>query len=186
MTREWKNKLDVDSMIAAENWLDFEENKLGVKFNDARILTILGLNTVIDETSTNIKVSLTKPTVDNANGTIVISGDQTPEDSIWIHEVVRYLLDVGLGKKVTCSANTLKNKKKDNLHEQIINYITMAILLRRKDILKEINKYDANQPKIDELAFVAELCENYGCTEKEIIRRIQEVRKLQKAEYVGK
>lgn len=58
------------------------------------------------------------------------------------------------------------------------NYLIEAYLMPIDEITKEIEKYDSSKPKMDELAFVKELCIRYNVDRKALIERIQNVRRI--------
>jgi len=58
------------------------------------------------------------------------------------------------------------------------NYIIEAYLMPIDEITSEIEKYDNSKPKLDEIAFIKELCTRYNVDRKAIIERIQNVRKI--------
>jgi len=96
----------------------------------------------------------------------------------YIHEIVHYLMDVGAGNRVTTTFARKTTGKTENDHEQDINYITAAYIMPLQEIQKSLQKYDESIPKLDELMFIQELQEKYGQDRKGVIRRIQEVRKI--------
>lgn len=99
----------------------------------------------------------------------------------YIHEIIHYIFDVGYGNKVTeCFAR--KKKGKTNSHEeQRTNYMTAAYIMPLEQIENELYKYDHSVPKMDEIAFIRALQRNYEQSETAVIRRIREVRRLNKS-----
>jgi len=59
-------------------------------------------------------------------------------------------------------------------------YFDFACMLPIEEIMKELNNYDNSHPKLDELKFVNSLTIKYNVSKYEIIRRIKDVRKINK------
>ena len=55
-------------------------------------------------------------------------------------------------------------------------YLYEVYLMPSEEILKEISRYDSSSPKLDELKFVNSLCERYNVGRKDIVKRIKNVR----------
>lgn len=96
----------------------------------------------------------------------------------YIHEIVHYLMDVGAGNRVTQVFTRKTTGKTENDHEQDINYITAAYIMPLLEIKMSLKEYDESIPKLDELLFIQKLQERYSQSRKAVIRRIQEVRKI--------
>lgn len=99
----------------------------------------------------------------------------------YIHEIIHYIFDVGYGNKVNKCFYRKKKGKTDSHEEQITNYITAAYIMPFEQIANELNKYDHSVPKMDEIVFVRTLQRHYEQSETAVIRRIREVRKLNKS-----
>lgn len=63
-------------------------------------------------------------------------------------------------------------------HGNCLNYILEAYLMPFDEINKEIERYDNNRTRLDELLFIKELCDRYNVDRKAIIERIQNVRMI--------
>lgn len=59
-----------------------------------------------------------------------------------------------------------------------LNYIEFATKLPYEEINKRLEKYDNSKPKEDELKMISELAELYGYSKKNIITRIQQIRRI--------
>lgn len=97
-----------------------------------------------------------------------------------IHEIIHYIFDVGYGNKVTQCFTRKKRGKTESREEQRTNYITAAYIMPCEQITSEIASYDNSVPKQDEVAFISGLQKRYEQSERAVIRRIREVRKLNK------
>lgn len=59
-----------------------------------------------------------------------------------------------------------------------LNYIEFATKLPYEEINKRLEKYDNSKPKEDELKMISELAELYDCSKKNIVTRIQQIRRI--------
>lgn len=100
----------------------------------------------------------------------------------YIHEIIHYLMDVGNGNRVTETFTRKTTGKTETDHEQDVNYITAAYIMPLVEIKGELKEYDESAPKIDELQFIHRLRKKYGQSRRVVIRRIQEVRKINQVE----
>lgn len=111
------------------------------------------------------------------NGVIKVQKKYGNSKFAYIHEIIHYVIDADC-KKVT---ETYTRKTKGNTpdkHEQEINYITAAATMPIDEIRTRLLKYDNSSPKEDEVKMIAELSEKYQQKKSVIIRRIQEVRRI--------
>lgn len=100
-------------------------------------------------------------------------------------------MDVNVKRKVEIEVEFLKSL---NMHEnrdkaltdmilkvktiEESEYLYEVYLMPIEEISKEIKRYDSSIPKLDELKFVNELCKRYNVDRKAIIKRIQNVRRI--------
>ena len=114
------------------------------------------------------------------NGLIRIKDEYKNSRFAYVHELLHYIMDIGAGKKVDRSfARNIKGKTKD-VEKQEMNYMTAATLLPKEAIEKRIREYDQKHPKMDEIALVRSICQDYSQSWDSVIRRIQEIRKINK------
>lgn len=59
-----------------------------------------------------------------------------------------------------------------------LNYIEFATKLPYEEINKRLEKCDNSKPKEDELKMISELAELYDCSKKNIVTRIQQIRRI--------
>lgn len=57
-------------------------------------------------------------------------------------------------------------------------YLYETYLMPIEEISKEIKRYDSSHPKLDEIRFVNELCKKYDVDRKTVVKRIQNVRRI--------
>ena len=55
-------------------------------------------------------------------------------------------------------------------------YLYEAYIMPIEEISKEIKRYDSSSPRLDELKFVNDLCKRYNVDRRTIVKRIQNVR----------
>ena len=99
----------------------------------------------------------------------------------YLHEVVHYVLDVGVGKKVVKS---YPRKRVDNgcdEHERKVDYLAAVALIPAIELDAKIREFRKRWFVTDEVAFMKELQEKYSCSEKCLRRRFQEVHKIRKS-----
>lgn len=59
-------------------------------------------------------------------------------------------------------------------------YILEAYQMPIEQISRAIKMYDSSSPKLDAVKFVDDLCERYGVDRETIVKRIQNVRRINK------
>lgn len=111
------------------------------------------------------------------NGIIKIQDKYKNSKFAYVHEIVHYVIDANCKKVTETYARKTKGNTPDK-HEQKINYITAASTMPIDEIRTRLSKYDASSPKEDELKMINELSKKYQQKNSVIIRRIQEVRKI--------
>lgn len=92
-----------------------------------------------------------------------------------VHEIMHYLNDVGVEKKVTKSFARMYHGKRRGYHEQMIDYYT-AVATIPKESLQERIRIKGGNPYDD--WFVEELTDIYKQPKNMIIRRIGEIEAL--------
>ena len=74
----------------------------------------------------------------------------------------------------------LRYEDDDNLSLKDLEYLVDAYLMPFDEINKHIERYDSSHPKLDAIKFIDELVSTYNVDKDKIIRRIQEVRNINK------
>jgi len=74
----------------------------------------------------------------------------------------------------------LRYEDDDNLSLKDLEYLVDAYLMPYDEINKHIDRYDSSHPKLDAMKFIDELVSTYNVDKDKIIRRIQEVRNINK------
>ena len=116
-------------------------------------------------------------------GLIRVNSELQGKRFAYLHEIMHYLYDVGMGNRVgTGQVFTRKIKgHTENEHEQRINYLTAAAIIPYVKLEKKLKEYDESRPKMDEIKFVNDCCREYGQPRDAVIRRIQEVRRIRRS-----
>lgn len=175
-------RLSVEDMKKMEEWLQDEciptigyalteedvENKLNLK------VEYIDPSKLGEHTEAILCPSLTP----EYNGEIKISTRLEGKAFTYLHEVIHYLHDVGIGNKVETIYTRKSRGHTNDGHEQLINYATAAYIIPYKEIELRINEFDSSRPWADELFFVKSICGRYNQSQEVVIRRIQEVRRL--------
>lgn len=95
----------------------------------------------------------------------------------YMHEIIHYVRDVGVGKKVTHIYTRKRQGKTDSPEEQDVNYLTAAATMPLAKVSKDLDEYEKSGPSEDR-AFIARMSNKYGQTEDTVLRRFIEVRSL--------
>lgn len=99
----------------------------------------------------------------------------------YLHEVVHYVLDVGVGEKVVQKYPRKRIDNSCNEHERKVDYLAAVALIPAVKLYAEIKEFRKKWFVTDEVAFMKELQKRYSCSEKCLRRRFQEVHKLRKS-----
>lgn len=89
-----------------------------------------------------------------------------------------------MSKLLTKDMSKLENKLKSgdfelsNLSEKQKEYIDLASKMPYDEISKRIKRYEASNPKEDQLKMISELSTIYNCDKKDVVKRIQQVLKI--------
>ena len=114
------------------------------------------------------------------NGLIRVNGKCKDKSFAYVHEIVHYVFDVGIGEKVTNVYRRMSKGYTKDEHDQRINYMTAAVSMPYEKVYPYIREYDESHPKMDELLFVDRLCKDFKQPRAVAIRRVQEVRRIKR------
>lgn len=183
-----KKNLKIEKMIDLENKIHyFKKDYKDYASSDTQLAKKLKLKVEYlspNQLGPKTEASLSPCNLEDYLGIIKVDTKYKGTRFALIHEIIHYILDVGIGNQVKeeFTRNTKGNTKSE--HEQEINYAAAALILDYDEIKSVINKYDTTKPKMDELKLVHDLCVKYSQERTTVIRRIQEVRTLMKHNYV--
>lgn len=94
----------------------------------------------------------------------------------YMHEIIHYLRDVGVGKRVLQPCARKKSGKTDTAEEQDVNYLTAAAVMPYDSIFQELGQYEKED--LDEESFIMGMTEKYGQGVRAVSRRFIEVRSI--------
>ena len=176
-----KNTLDIEKMLEIEEWIDNISIIIDESIFNEDLLKKLNLK--LEYVNQNNFAPHTEAELCSCDdgkhfGLIRINKKYINTRFAYMHEVIHYLMDVGIGNKVINVFSRKTKGKTIDEHEQEINYATAAVILKYKDMKKYILEYDDSKPKMDELKFVNNICKKYEQEPTTVILRIKEVRML--------
>lgn len=181
----FNNRLSVGKMIELEDKLTQSPlAEIGFAKTDEDLAKLLGLEIVVvhdDELSKDTEAMLTHN--DNPRYFGLIQVKQKYRRSVFacIHEIIHYVFDVGCNEYVQETfERKVRGKTKDS-HEQEINYMAASYSMPFVQIKEAIQNYNDSSPKADELVFIHDLCERYGQERESVLRRIREVKRIDRS-----
>lgn len=179
-------KLSIEEMLESEDWIDQVWDSAMAGCSSASDLAdklLLSVEYVpSSELGDDIEAVLSPTTAKKHNGAIKISSAYKNKSFSFVHELIHYLMDVGIGNQVDKVFARKKKGRDKSHHEQVVDFRTAAASMRYQEIKKDIIRYDKSKPKLDELRFVDELCKKYSQEPDSVLKRIREVRR----EYYAK
>lgn len=178
----FNRSLPIEKMIELEDKLARSPlAEIGFAKTDEELARTLGLEIVVvpdNELPKDTEATLTHN--DNSEYFGLIRLKKSYRDSMFacIHEIIHYVFDVGCKNYVqTAFERRVRGKTKD-VHEQEINYMAASYSMPFVQIKEAIKSYNESSPKADELVFIHELCERYGQSRESVLRRIREVKRI--------
>lgn len=149
----------------------------GNHFSGDVLASKLGLNiSYYNSLPVDVEAELLPPNDDKYFGTIKISKN-CPNKFSYMHEIIHYLKDVGVGHRVEHSFARKKRGKTDSLEEQEVNYLTAAAVMPIAKILVDLKEYESINSD-EENNFLSSMAEKYGQDINAVSRRFAEVRNL--------
>ncbi len=180
-----KKEFTVEEMIKMENELrDSELYSCQLSPNDPKLFEKLKLKVeYVDDMSDDNEAELMPSMDERYLGLIRLRKELKKYKFAYIHEVIHFIFDVGYGNKVEETFTRKRQGKTNSEEEQRINYKTAAYIMEYNQICSRLREYDNSRPKADELKFISSLQKDYEQGEETVLRRIREVRRLEKAGY---
>ena len=111
------------------------------------------------------------------NAIIEVPYSQRNNPNYFSYEIAIYILYRDDNKRLTSTHERLR-KEKASSYTYKRDFVARSLMCRRENIKEHIDKYDESHPKLDETKFISELCKKYNMTKDEVIKRIQDVRKI--------
>lgn len=184
MTKRDTTMLPLKMMMNYEEWIEQKiEEGYNLRGNPQDLCHELKLNIERKNMSLPIAASLNPANKENFFGVIYINtmiDDNTMRYAL-LHEIVRYLLFVGIGNFVE-KKNTpcLKRREPKTDDEKKIDYITRAIIMPWTSLYEELIIYHKLPRSVNRLRYIAKQGKKYGEEIKHVItssyfKRMQEV-----------
>lgn len=92
----------------------------------------------------------------------------------YMHEIIHYFRDVGVGNKVDCEYTRKIKGKTETEEEQDINYLTAAAVMPADAIAEDLNEFE-RMGSDQEDTFLCRMVEKYGQDKSAVLRRFSEV-----------
>lgn len=180
-----EKKFTIEEMIKMEEELKSSELcSLSLNPDDKELFDKLRLKVeYVDNMDDDNEAELLPIEDDHFLGLIRLRKELKRYKFAYSHEIIHFIFDVGYGNRVTKTFTRKRKGKTESYDEQKTNYKAAAYIMPYLEILHKLQEYDDSNPKMDELKFIRTLQENYGQSEEGVIRRIREVRSLNKAGY---
>lgn len=160
---------------------------LKLSADDRKISDKLGLKvTYVTDMSNDDEAELLPTDDPDYFGLIKLKKELAKYKFAYIHEIIHYIFDVGYGNRVATCFSRKRRGKTESREEQRTNYKTAAYIMPADQIARALDVYDHSVPKQDEIEFIRSLQERYEQSERAVIRRIREVRKLRKYTHSNK
>lgn len=131
--------------------------------------------------SNDIEATLSPSDDNNYNGVINIFKDSTSKFS-FMHEIMHYLRDVGIGEKVLIEYTRKSKGKTESVEEQEINYLAAAAIMPFNTFASQLEEYN-RMDDFAERAFLSRLAAEYEQDVDAITRRFSEVSNLVDSGY---
>lgn len=123
----------------------------------------------------DIEATLSPTDDENYVGEIKVLGHS--EKFSFMHEIIHYFRDVGVGNRVQHTYTRKKQGKTDSPEEQDVNYLTAAAIMPFEELTHDLYAYEQIDADGDS-AFIIQVAQRYSQKQDAVLRRFIEVRKL--------
>lgn len=175
-------RLSVEKMVELEDKLAQSPLvQIGFTKTDEELANILGLEIAVvgdDELPKDTEAMLKHNDNPEYFGLIKVKQRYSYSMFACIHEIIHYVFDVGCGNYVQEAFERKVRGKTRDAHEQEINYMTASYAMPFNQMKAAIDCYDSSSFKTDELVFIHSLCERYDQERESVLRRIREVKRI--------
>ena len=127
-----------------------------------------------DELPDDVEATLSASDAEEYFGEIKVLNESVQKFS-FMHEIIHYFRDVGVGERVTCTYTRKRQGKTESEEEQEVNYLTAAAIMPFDEIVKKLALYENTN---DDDTFIIQVAEEYSQIKSAAMRRFIEVRKL--------
>ncbi len=129
-----------------------------------------------DELPDDVEATLSPPSDKSFLGEIKILETDSNRFS-FMHEIIHYLRDVGVGQTVRQEYTRKKQGKTDSVEEQEINYLTAAAVMPFEQIAADLKEFE-NLPEENNDVYLEKVAKKYAQAKDAVYRRFIEVRSL--------
>ena len=179
-----KQSLSIKEMIEIENWLTSvcypEIGRISSEEELSKKLKLKVEYVAAEDLDDHVEAELSPISDNRYNGLIKVNSSCIGKSFAYLHEIMHYIYDVGIGKKVDRVFTRMARGHTEGAHEQKINYMTAAFTMRYDKIEPRIRAYDESRPKMDAVKFVDALSHEYNQPRSVVVRRIQEIRRIRR------
>lgn len=124
----------------------------------------------------DVEAKLSPTNKDSFNGTIMILNNSAISKFSFIHEIMHYIRDVGVGNRVIKEYTRKSKGNTESNEEQEINYLTAALVMPIQQIASDLDEFEGKVEFDDD--FWSKMMEKYDQTKEAIMRRFIEVRNI--------
>ena len=154
-------------------------NLRGKSLNELKALALEYKLEIITSDKRGTRIALLPPQniSDDYNGRIQLRWPPSRFDIM--HELLHYILDVGIGNVVTdaCYEDYSPHRESSDPNERKINYMAAALLMPFDEMEIAIQAFDEKQSSAFTQQFISDLEDQYDVNGNCVVTRIQEVRK---------
>ena len=129
-----------------------------------------------DKLPSDVEALLEPSTDDRYLGVIKILADRTTKFP-YMHEIMHYIRDVGVGNKVSRVYTRKVTGKTDSEEEQEINYLTAAAVMPISKVKEDLQEFEQAEGSSEDL-FIDDMVKKYGQEYETVRRRFVEVRSI--------
>lgn len=118
---------------------------------------------------------------EHANGRIQLNEKYVDDEEFdYLHEVIHYLVDVGIGEKVQRTYPRQRVGNSNDPHERTIDYMAAVALVPGNKLLMRLEEYRKQWFKIDEIKFMESLQKEFKCSASCLRKRVRDVHRLRR------
>lgn len=173
-----KKTLDASKLLQGEIWVAKEiRERLGWPITEDKVTEVLGLDIKRQVLGARIEAQLCPASsATNFNGQIIINS-MYEEDSVfdYMHEVVHYIHDVGVGNKVDHNFTRKHENNRIDETERQIDFLTAVSLIPIDELAKDIDYYNKHWYILNEARYTRKLLQKYKCSKECLMQRYSEV-----------
>ena len=111
------------------------------------------------------------------NAHIQVSKELKNVENAFMEEIGLYIMRKEDNGKFNDYQEREKNEKRVKPIKER-EYVARVIMIPRGDIEEVLKEYDNSKPKMDEVKLICDLAKKYKTTERQVIRRIQDIRQI--------